>query len=138
MTFKVGDRVRVISKEYGKSQFGKTGVVEEVGRSSRLDVQIVYDEPLDGIGLKRNQYRSEHLELFGPIRTETVTTRRLEPGVYGPLHVTREAVMPLRCGEDAPEEPVVYAAIIPSYLSASEWRELARVALEIAEYLDAQ
>lgn len=71
-----------------------------------------------------------------PIRTETVTTRRIEPGVYGRLSVW--------VGDINPNN--VYAALTNKngscgsgqLLSASEWRELARVALEIAEYLDAQ
>lgn len=72
----------------------------------------------------------------GPIRTETVTTRRIEPGVYGPLEVRKEGKEPMECG--GKKEPVVYAYLIPTYLNAAGWRDLARVATELAEFLDAQ
>jgi hypothetical protein len=73
-----------------------------------------------------------------PIRTETVTTRRLEPGVYGPLRVGVEVNIPDCDRPDEPPQREVEAHLTRSALNASEWRELARVALEIAEYLDAQ
>lgn len=69
-----------------------------------------------------------------PIRTETVTTRRIEPGVYGRLSVHN----------GTSEAKNVFAGITNMYgkdngcqlLNAPELRELARVALELAEYLD--
>lgn len=88
----------------------------------------------------RNDIISEWIE--SPVRTETVTTRRIEPGVYGRIRVRDEAGMVdggtqvgfnfvARNGASMGQPEV-------AYLSAPELRELARVALEIAEYLDAK
>lgn len=137
MRFKVGDRVRVISDAYGTEQLGKTGVVDEVNRPRNLDVQIEYDTPLRGV--KKNQYSSEHLELIvsaGPIVTETV--QRIEPGVYGRLYVKQsEDFRDQVVGHFVSRGNNPYELHNP-LLNAPELRELARVALEIAEYLDAQ
>jgi hypothetical protein len=65
---------------------------------------------------------------LGPIRTETVTTRRLEPGVYGPLNLL----------SDRSADSFVRIALVRELHNSAELRELARVALEISEYLDAQ
>lgn len=70
----------------------------------------------------------ENLQLLppSPVVTETVTVRRLEPGVYGLLQVAEGM---------RPKTVHVYTH---DSATAPELRELARVALEIAEYLDAQ
>jgi hypothetical protein len=67
-----------------------------------------------------------------PIRTETVTTRRLEPGVYGRLEVMF-GVHGLAIGLT---HQSTNKASYGTRLTAPELRELARVALEIAEYLE--
>lgn len=67
----------------------------------------------------------------GPIRTEKV--RRIKPGVYGLLGVDGENEKSVRIG---------FAGVMGDgqyfWATPTELRELARVALEIAEYLDAQ
>lgn len=73
---------------------------------------------------------------LSPVRTETVTTRRLEPGVYGRVQVRDEAGV---VGFNfVARNGASMGASAVAYLNAPELRELARVALEIAEYLDAQ
>lgn len=68
-----------------------------------------------------------------PIVTETVTVRRLEPGVYGRLRVSNSVL-----GKEVCVKVEANAKGTTPSLNAPELRELARVALEIAEYLDAQ
>lgn len=64
--FAVGDKVRVVTMEWGKEQHGKTGTVTrnnlETSYFSDLDVTIEYDVPLGT--LKTNSYRSSELELI--------------------------------------------------------------------------
>lgn len=72
----------------------------------------------------------------GPVVTETV--RRIEPGVYGPLKVGAEISIPDCDRPDQPPPREIEAYLTKSCLDASDWRELARAAFEIAEYLDAQ
>jgi hypothetical protein len=74
---------------------------------------------------------------LGPIRTETVTVRRLEPGVYGRLSVQADTAPYVSIALTSPDGTEVIERYRRSF-SAPELRELARVALEIAEYLDAQ
>ena len=75
-----------------------------------------------------------------PIRTETVTTRRIEPGVYGRLSV--RGVSPYPFGPEGPQMDIGLTTrgddtVSTGYvLTAPELRELARVALELAEYLE--
>ena len=71
-----------------------------------------------------------------PVRTETVPVRRLEPGVYGPLKVGAEISVLLGAVNDRNTEREIEAYLTTPYLNASDWRELARVALELAEYLE--
>lgn len=78
-------------------------------------------------------FRESEMAPLGPIRTETVTTRRLEPGVYGRLQVggssTSSEVRIALTSRGSDHDDLV-AMVAP------ELRELARVALEIAEYLE--
>ena len=75
-----------------------------------------------------------------PIRTETVTTRHIEPGVYGRLSV--RGVSPYPFGSEGPQMDIGLTTrgddtVSTGYvLTAPELRELARVALELAEYLE--
>lgn len=71
----------------------------------------------------------------GPIRTETVTVRRLEPGVYGRLSVAEDTAPYVSIALTSPDGTEVIERYRRSF-SAPELRELARVALEIAEYLE--
>ena len=64
--YSVGDRVRVKTRDYGETQFGKTGVVVEINRPSSLSIEIEYDEPLTRSGLRRNQYMPDDLEPIEP------------------------------------------------------------------------
>lgn len=118
--FKKGDLVEVISADGGWSI--------SVGQRYRLvkdEIEgLVYIDPA------YQYYRSERFKLANasPIRTETVTTRHIEPGVYGLLHIdTYKDQMVLTIDPTVGHQP-----------SASSLRELARVALELAEYLDAE
>lgn len=98
---------------------------------------------------KLTNFRSEQPEDLvaswvdtGPIRTETVTTRRIEPGVYGRLQVAglnrfsygtdKQADVGFVCRGDTGGSTTTHC------LTASELRELARVATELAEFMDAQ
>lgn len=129
----VGDRVRrTVGRGFGPNAHTE-GFVGEVSSIDSDEVGWVLRFP-DGSGGYSTRY--EIVASEGPIRTETVTTRRIEPGVYGPLEVRKESKEPMECG--GKKEPVVYAYLIPTYLNASGWRDLARVALELAEFLDAQ
>lgn len=71
----------------------------------------------------------------GPIRTETVTTRRIEPGVYGRLSIDHDAPGYVSIGLTDPKGTGVEEGHRRSFNSA-QLRELARVATELAEYLD--
>lgn len=68
-----------------------------------------------------------------PVVTETV--QRIKPGVHGPLRVGAEICIPDCDRPDQPPEREVEVCLAKSSLNASDWREMA---LEIAEYLDAQ
>jgi hypothetical protein len=123
--FTVGAKVRVTSAYYGKEQLGKTGRVVEVGRTGPLDVEIEYDEPLIH-GLKRNQYRSEHLELItdGPVRT--VTRREVVEGSYGIVRVdTHRDQVVISIDPSAGHNP-----------TAAELKAAAAVLLELAGALE--
>jgi hypothetical protein len=87
----------------------------------------------DGIEYRTEESGNDLVALWtehSPIRTETVTVRRLEPGVYGRATVARR--------KDPGNTKEVMLTLTGDVFSAPELRELARVALEIAEYLDAQ
>lgn len=84
----------------------------------------------------------------GPVRTETVTKRHIVPGVYDTLQVWREINVP-DCGKpDAMVQREVKVCFVGTTidqdgietrsLSAPQLRELARVALELAEYLESE
>lgn len=139
--FKVGDKVRVLD----------VPTVED-GRREWIGKELTLQRPdIGGKGWEvpawsveepdcYYRFRESEMVLAGPIRTETVTVRRLEPGVYGRLWVGGDiegyasvAFTPMLSDDDwSPSEGQSRS------LSAPELRELARVALEIAEYLDAQ
>lgn len=70
-----------------------------------------------------------------PVRTETVTVRRLEPGVYGRLSVAEDTAPYVSIALTSPDGTEVIERYRRSF-SAPELRELARAALEIAEYLE--
>lgn len=71
----------------------------------------------------------------GPIVTETVTVRRLEPGVYGRLSIDHDAPGYVSIGLTDPKGTGVEEGHRRSFNSA-QLRDLARVATELAEYLD--
>lgn len=85
------------------------------------------------------RFRESEMALVGegPTVTETVTVRRLEPGVYGRLRVaglTKGTDKRVDVGFVGRWE--IGSGTVSHCLTAPELRELARVALEIAEYLD--
>jgi hypothetical protein len=128
--FTVGAKVRVTSDAYGKEQLGKTGRVVEVGRSGSLDIEIEYDEPLiHANGLKRNQYRSDDLELIpdGPVRT--VTRREVVEGVYAHVAVCPHEPGTVLVGFANPYDQHFRA------MTASELKAAAAVLLELAGVL---
>lgn len=137
--FKAGQKVRILDVE----SLGDRS--EWAGRELTLALQDSggggdWDVPAWSM-VERDchyRFRESEMALAGPVRTETVTVRRLEPGVYGPLKVGVEISIPDCDRPDEPSQREVEAYLTRTALNASEWRELARVALEIAEYLDAQ
>lgn len=85
--FKVGDRVRVITKRHGNPQFGMIGTVVETSRGGVLDIEIEYDKPF-GI-LKTNQYASTDLELIDLLTIQTGRYYKTRDGrKVGPMHFT--------------------------------------------------
>jgi hypothetical protein len=126
MPFKVGDRIRRCSDAVSGAPIGFETVVIEPLLRTGAD-RVWYTNKYGGASC--GDVKAFELVSDSPIRT----VRRLEPGVYGLLYVgsevqgypTRE--VPVRVAPD--HGPTVYAG-------APELRELARVALEIAEYLD--
>jgi hypothetical protein len=67
--FKVGDRVRVITKKYGEDQYGDVGVVEELRGEPCLPVSVRFDE-LRKQNCATNSYEHEDLEAF-PVKKKT-------------------------------------------------------------------
>lgn len=133
--FKVGDKIRRISNGWSSAPIGFETEVVEPGM---LDSDLVWYRGNTGSDLWGEARSWELITHTSPIRTETVIKRLIEPGVYGPLRVAGETLIPDCEQPDQPPLREVEAYLILSTLNASEWRELARVALELAEYLDAE
>lgn len=133
MTFKVGDKIRRCSKAVHGSPIG---------------FETVVIEPQLGTGHGRVWYTDKYgievhgdagaFELIqdGPVRTETV--RRLGPGVYGRLWIDEDCdgYVTVALVPKFPEEGWSPSMAEQRSFSAPELRELARVAHEIAEYLE--
>lgn len=71
----------------------------------------------------------------GPVQTETVTKRHIVPGVYGRLWVEGDSRSYVGIALTRPNGTGVNESHRRSF-NAPELRELARVALELAEYLE--
>jgi hypothetical protein len=81
-------------------------------------------------------YEYFHLIHNSPVRTETITRTVIEPGVYGRLQVIRQRKRDGTIGLKLTTEG--YDGHHNHYLNPSELRELARIATELADGLDAQ
>lgn len=130
--FKQGQRVRILDVE----SLGDNRSVW-AGRELTLATQDTWDEPAWSVEEPVCYYRFRESEMapLGPIRTETVTVRRIEPGVYGRLSVAEDTAPHVSIALTSPDGTEVIERYRRSF-SAPELRELARVALEIAEYLE--
>lgn len=117
MTFKVGDKVRRVTGRSLNDAHG-VGFVGQI-LSIKGDFSPIL-EFTDGSAGFADQYE---LVSEGPVRTETVTKRRIVPGVYGRLRVF-EGV-----------EGIAYELTGDCYLTATELDDLAMVASQLAEAL---
>lgn len=129
--YKAGQTVEVVTDKNWSDGFhnGARITLERLipeGEAFRGEWDAVASNGVKGIIGERN-FRAVS---EGPVRTETVTKRHIVPGVYGILRVYEHD------GEHVSIE-VVDHNDCPVWADASQLRELARVALELAEYLDA-
>lgn len=69
-----------------------------------------------------------------PVRTETITRTVIEPGVYGRLELCKGDDGKIRATLTSNDD----SDGMWDLLSSDEWRELARIATELADGLDAQ
>ena len=108
-----GRKVGPLAERY-HPEFQLQGGMEEFGATAwRKNGTNIYSQDMDLI--------AEWTD--GPVRTETVTTRRIVPGVYGRLRVF-EGV-----------EGIAYELAGNCYLTATELDDLAMVASQLAEAL---
>lgn len=84
--FKVGDRVRFVGKYRGSDDFTPGKEYEVGGKYHNAEITGVL---ADDRG-EQNGWKNEYFELVsptGPVVEETVTVRRIVPGVYGRLNI---------------------------------------------------
>lgn len=145
--FKVGDRVEYTG--LNDSLYFTNGRVYEVVGEGGPDMWYITDnegmDSNDGRGHawpKRDFHES--FRLVGPVRTETVTKRRIVPGVYGRLKVRQVREVGDYNKLEVPTELAVEVAIMPwghgcephfYDLNAEELDSLAMVASQLAEAL---
>lgn len=140
MTYSAGQVVEVCSERSREWTSGfKYGSKITLNRKRDHDDVFAGEwDALDASGTK-GIISEEHFRPVpehSPVVTETVTVRRIEPGVYGPLHVgvqdNRDYPVSLSFAGKVTGKPISSGV----GFNAPELRELARVALEIAEYLE--
>ena len=128
--FKVGDKVRrVRTSGNSTTPVGFEGVI----RSIENDGGISYIFDNDAWGYDDSFAEWEIVTPEGPVRTETVTKRRIVPGVYGRLEVTVGATPDrVRLGLTSDADNKAHWV---TTLTATELDDLAMVASQLAEAL---
>ena len=134
--YKAGQTVEVVTDKNWSDGFhnGARITLERLipeGEAFRGEWDAVASNGVKGIIGERN-FRAVS---EGPVRTETVTKRHIVPGVYGRLSVTGDIHPYVSIALTSPGGTGVYEGDRRSF-NASQLRELARVALELAEYLE--
>lgn len=128
---KVGDRVEYVGVSSPSFTRGKIYTVGGKFHEYMGNVGVEVDDEGDQNGQKVSYFR---LAPNSPVRTETITRTVIEPGVYGRLWV------------DNADTGTVWVNLVTvggnftnrTTLNATELRELARIATELADGLDAQ
>jgi hypothetical protein len=137
--YKSGQKVRILDVESLSDRCAWSG------KEVTLATQDTWDEPAWSVKEPDccYRFRESEMALAGPVRTETITRTVIEPGVYGRLYVeeskytfdTQKQVGVSFVRRDTPHREDLHAGFL---MTATELRELARIATELAEGLDAQ
>jgi hypothetical protein len=127
--FKVGDVVELTEDFSGEGVKGLRCILDR----KWVDGDWLMS-PVGGGAVQVVKEESFRLVRNSPVRTETIKRTVIEPGVYGRLE--------LRKSDDGKMRATLTSDDISDgmwdLLSSDEWRELARIATELAEGLDAQ
>ena len=132
--YKDGQKVKYIGNTYSALTKGKEYTVGGKYHGSYPNsVGIVEDDEGRPNGHALNFFELAKPSVRGPITTETVT--RIEPGVYGRVHVmaatTGDNLVQLQISPASPQNPHLW-------LSASELREAIETLITLAEHLEGQ
>lgn len=136
--FKSGTLIRLISNPVaGFRDIGEVFIAAEYTegeapwlRGNDLDsVQIYLGR--DG---KPTHCPANYFESAGPVRTEVVMSTKLVAGVYGRVHI--EPINPVLAAVRFVKRSGEPIGSNQAHLNAAEWRALAALASEIAEFLE--
>ena len=130
--FKLGDKVRRVRTSGNQTTpVGYEGVIREIEYDP--DTIFRFDNGAWGYD---DEDAGWQLVSTAPVRTETVTKRRIVPGVYGRLEVGEATNVPDCEKPDEPARVEIDLAIVGwGGLTATELDDLAMVASQLAEAL---
>lgn len=136
--FKSGRLIRLISNPVeGLRDIGEVFIAAEYpeGEAPWMDkgVEDIVQVYLGRDG-KPTHCPSDYFESAGPVRTEVVMSTKLVAGVYGRVHV--EPINPVLAAVRFVKRSGEPIGSNQAHLNAAEWRALAALASEIAEFLE--